>query len=34
MKFTRITNPINLDRTIIALALITAGFNLLLVVLQ
>ncbi len=29
MKFTRIVDPINLDRAIIALALITAGLNLL-----
>lgn len=34
MKFTRIADSINIDRTIIALALITAGLNLLLVVLQ
>lgn len=29
MKFTRIADSINIDRTIIALALITAGLNLL-----
>ena len=34
MKFTRIVDSINLDRAIIALALITAGLNLLGMVLQ